>query len=124
MPEAYILRIIRNAKIRIQRSDEDSAAFSSYPSKQCPRFSSPRLHTPCDFEKFLKSAEFSCFPRYFFYEKSQNPWQPEAGIGAGKFVLCVVPEEGWEDREVSEKHSLGEPVNKVMTLIPSPWGRI
>jgi len=85
-------------------------------SKQCRRFSSPRIHAPCDFGDFLKSGEFSGFPRYLFYEKSRNPWRPDPGMRAGKLVLCVGPEGGWEDREVE---LAGEAGCQVVSL--GPW---
>jgi 16S rRNA (uracil1498-N3)-methyltransferase len=85
-------------------------------SKQCRRFSSPRIHTPCDFGDFLKSAEFSGFPRYLFYEKSRSPWRPDPEMCAGKLVLCIGPEGGWEDREVE---LAGEAGCQVVSL--GPW---
>lgn len=69
-------------------------------SKQCRRFSSPRIHPPRDFEEFLKSEEFSAFPKFLFYEKSGNPWRPDRETLSGKVLLCIGPEGGWEDQEI------------------------
>lgn len=69
-------------------------------SKQCRRHASPHIHSPCDFENFLKSADFSSFPRFLFYEKAQKLWRPDPETFSRKLVLCIGPEGGWEDREI------------------------
>lgn len=85
-------------------------------AKQCRRFASPRIHPPCDFENFLKSAEFSDFPRFLFYEKAQNPWQLDPGRISGKLALCIGPEGGWQDREIE---LAGEADCQIVSL--GPW---
>jgi 16S rRNA (uracil1498-N3)-methyltransferase len=85
-------------------------------AKQCGRFASPRIHPPCNFEDFLKSAEFSSFPRLLFYEKARNPWQLDPGILSGKLVLCIGPEGGWQDHEIA---LAGEAGCRIVSL--GPW---
>jgi 16S rRNA (uracil1498-N3)-methyltransferase len=76
-------------------------------SKQCRRFSAPRIHAPLDFPDFLTAGEFSACTRLLFYEGSSAPWQPDPDMLSRGVVLCIGPEGGWTEGEIEQAKNAG-----------------
>jgi 16S rRNA (uracil1498-N3)-methyltransferase len=76
-------------------------------SKQCGRFTVPRVRPPIDFDPFIAAEEFSRYSRILFYEKSSDLWRPETDPHLEQTILCIGPEGGWEDREIVRATAAG-----------------
>ncbi|MEJ2245483.1 MAG: RsmE family RNA methyltransferase [Acidobacteriota bacterium] len=71
-------------------------------SKQCGRFSAPRVRQPLDYGKMLQCEDFSGFTKILFYEKAAELWTPDTRTLSGGVVLCIGPEGGWNTRETEQ----------------------
>jgi len=76
-------------------------------SKQCGRFSAPRVRQPSHYEEMLQCEDFSGFTKILFYEKSAELWTPDTGTFSGGVVLCIGPEGGWDMREIEQAAGSG-----------------
>jgi 16S rRNA (uracil1498-N3)-methyltransferase len=85
-------------------------------SKQCHRFSIPKVHAPVTLLDFLKSEEFSSCTKVLFYEKESEPWILDPSVLENGVVLCIGPEGGWEESEVEQARDAG---CKIFSL--GPW---
>ncbi len=75
-------------------------------SRQCARFTEPRINAPLDFEVFLTSRDFRDCTKTLFYEMSDQPWHSNTSV-SDRIVLCVGPEGGWELSEVEHAREAG-----------------
>jgi 16S rRNA (uracil1498-N3)-methyltransferase len=85
-------------------------------SKQCRRFSAPRVLTPMNFPNFLAAGAPSAATRLLFCENAPELWQPDPGTLSGRMVLCIGPEGGWENSEITQAKQAGY---KTFSLGPS-----
>ncbi|MBN2318091.1 MAG: 16S rRNA (uracil(1498)-N(3))-methyltransferase [Acidobacteria bacterium] len=85
-------------------------------SKQCRRFSAPRVRPPLDYSDMLQYEEFSVYSKLLFYENADGLWRPETVGASGGVVLCIGPEGGWEDIEIEEARRAGY---RIFSL--GPW---
>jgi 16S rRNA (uracil1498-N3)-methyltransferase len=76
-------------------------------SRQSRRFTSPQIHAPVQFADFLAAESFSAYVRILFYEKAQEPWQPNPGLLSNGVILCIGPEGGWDDSEIGQAKEAG-----------------
>jgi 16S rRNA (uracil1498-N3)-methyltransferase len=76
-------------------------------SKQSRRLTVPQVHAPLTFSDFLAAEEFAACLRFLFYEKAQEPWQPDPGIRSHGIVLCIGPEGGWDGGEIEQAKTAG-----------------
>jgi 16S rRNA (uracil1498-N3)-methyltransferase len=85
-------------------------------SKQCMRFTVPRVHEPCALSNFLKAEEFSACSKVLFYEKASEPWILDPSALSDEVALCIGPEGGWDESEVEQARDAG---CKIFSL--GPW---
>jgi 16S rRNA (uracil1498-N3)-methyltransferase len=71
-------------------------------SKQCRRFSAPRVRAPLAYSEMLRCGEFSGFSKFLFYENTAELWRPDAVGDAEDILLCVGPAGGWAGGEIEE----------------------
>lgn len=98
------IRIPRN---KIARRHERWDRIVREASKQCRRFSAPRVRLPLDYSDLLLCGEFSGFSRMLFHEKATRLWRPEEIGASDGVVLCIGPEGGWEDGEIEYARNAG-----------------
>jgi 16S rRNA (uracil1498-N3)-methyltransferase len=75
-------------------------------SRQCTRFTEPRISEPLDFSEFLASQDFTGSTKVLFYEKSNDPWRSD-GFVSDRILLCIGPEGGWEPHEIEQARGAG-----------------
>lgn len=85
-------------------------------SKQCRRFSAPRVRPPLHFSDLLRSEEFSACTKLLFHEKAAESWQLAKGMLSDRIVLCTGPEGGWDCSEIEKAKAAGY---RVVNL--GPW---
>ena len=74
-------------------------------SKQCRRFTIPALHPPVEFEKFLNQTGREC-AKFMLHEKAQSEW-PLSVPSAGRVILGIGPEGGWDSSEAGQAARFG-----------------
>lgn len=85
-------------------------------SKQCRRFEAPRVHVPQSFFDFLESEAASECTKLLFSEKAQEPWRLDPSMLAGRVMVFIGPEGGWEDGEIERAKAAG---CRILSL--GPW---
>jgi 16S rRNA (uracil1498-N3)-methyltransferase len=75
-------------------------------SRQCARFTEPRIIAPLDIDEFLSSQDFTGSAKFLFYEKSDEPWELDRVI-SDRIVLCIGPEGGWQPHEIEKAMEAG-----------------
>jgi 16S rRNA (uracil1498-N3)-methyltransferase len=75
-------------------------------SRQCARFTEPRIAAPLNIDDFFASQGAASSTRILFYEKSDKPFRLDSPI-SDRIVLCVGPEGGWEPREIESAVKVG-----------------
>ncbi|MBN2241431.1 MAG: 16S rRNA (uracil(1498)-N(3))-methyltransferase [Acidobacteria bacterium] len=85
-------------------------------SKQCRRFSVPRVRMPMPCSEMLRREEFSGFSGFLFHQNTAELWRRDAIRTAKDIVLCVGPAGGWDDSEVEEAGRAGY---RIFSL--GPW---
>ena len=76
-------------------------------SRQCGRFSAPKVRPPLDYSDMLQCEEFSGFRKLLFYENAAGLWRPEEIGATDGIVLCTGPAGGWEDDEIETARKAG-----------------
>jgi len=71
-------------------------------SKQCGRFSAPRVRPPLDFAHMLQCEDYSNSTKLLFYENAEEIWRPDRNAITGSVALCIGPEGGWDDGEIEQ----------------------
>jgi len=112
----------RRSDVRIPLNKVDSRCerwkrIVTEASKQCGRFSAPRIHPPLDFSDMLHREEFSDFEKIMFYENAREFWRPDAGTLSRRIVLCVGPAGGWDNDEIEEAGKAGFDVFSLGRLV-------
>jgi 16S rRNA (uracil1498-N3)-methyltransferase len=85
-------------------------------SRQCGRFSAPKVRSPLDYSDMLQCEEFPGFRKLLFYESAAGLWQPEEIGASDGIILCTGPAGGWEDGEIDEARKAGY---RIFSL--GPW---
>ena len=75
-------------------------------SKQCGRFSVPKIGSPLRFEEFVEEPAFKDAIRFLFHEKASNLWNLER-LTSHRVVICIGPEGGWDPREIEASEEAG-----------------
>jgi 16S rRNA (uracil1498-N3)-methyltransferase len=75
-------------------------------SKQCGRFTIPKILEPRGFDELLTSQTHLDYLKMMLYERAGAPWSPSAK-GAQSILLCVGPEGGWDPSEVETARGAG-----------------
>ncbi len=86
-------------------------------SKQCGRFSTPRVRPPLDYSDMLHREEFSDSAKIMFYENAREMWRPDARTLSRSIVLCVGPAGGWDNDEIEEAEKAGFEVFSLGRLV-------
>jgi 16S rRNA (uracil1498-N3)-methyltransferase len=68
--------------------------------KQCRRFTVPALWAPVAFEKFLSQTGREC-AKFMLHEQAKSEW-PVRVPSAGRVILAIGPEGGWDFAEVQQ----------------------
>jgi 16S rRNA (uracil1498-N3)-methyltransferase len=76
-------------------------------SKQSRRVTVPQMHPPLNISDFLLSESLTSCARFLFYEKSRELWQPDSGMLSNGVVLCIGPEGGWDESEITQAKDAG-----------------
>lgn len=76
-------------------------------SRQCGRYSAPRVRQPLDYPEMLRCEDFSGSTKVLFYENAAELWRPDARMLSGSLVLFVGPEGGWDNGEIEQAGRAG-----------------
>jgi 16S rRNA (uracil1498-N3)-methyltransferase len=76
-------------------------------SRQCGRFSAPKVRPPLDYADMLQCEELSGFHKLLFYENAAGLWRPEEVGASNGIVLCTGPAGGWGDGEIEKAREAG-----------------
>ena len=75
-------------------------------SKQCRRFTIPRVGSPASFEEILKARSFQDATRLLFYERAVARFAGET-LASSRVVVCIGPEGGWDAEEIRAAEAAG-----------------
>jgi 16S rRNA (uracil1498-N3)-methyltransferase len=86
-------------------------------SKQCGRFSAPRVRRPISFQDLIGIEELAGCTKFLFYEKAGVYWRPEQIPLSAGIVLCIGPEGGWERGEIEYAAKAGYQIFSLGPLV-------
>jgi 16S rRNA (uracil1498-N3)-methyltransferase len=86
-------------------------------SKQCGRFTAPRVRRPLSFKDLIGMNELAAYAKFLFYEKAHDYWRFAPDSLSNRVVLCFGPEGGWDGDEVEQASKAGYSICSLGPLV-------
>ena len=108
---------LRISQDRIKLKFERWSRIVNEASRQCGRYTAPRIQESMSYEDILCRKKLDGFSKFLFYENIGVLWQPDILKPLPKgIVIFIGPEGGWEDGEIEQAARAGIHISSL-----GPW---